>query len=307
MGLLLLFIDGIGIGPPGPSNPLAGSGAPLLGVHAGRLRDDTIDELPAGWWGTPLDATLGVEGLPQSATGQTTLLSGVNAARLLGRHHPALPGPTLRAVLLDHSILKRVREAGRTAIFANAYGPRFFAASRHGLPRRASASTVATWASGAGFRTLDDMVRGEAVFHVVVRDTLREKGLHVPLISPEDAGGHLAALVRGHDFVFFEHFLSDLIGHGRVARNPIDHLWMLERFVGAVAGGLDPDRDGVVVTSDHGNLEDLSVTSHTRYPVPLLVWGQLAAGWEEKPVDLTAVTPGLLAAIEAAGSPSIPS
>jgi 2,3-bisphosphoglycerate-independent phosphoglycerate mutase len=36
------------------------------------------------------------------------------------------------------------------------------------------------------------------------------------------------------------------------------------------------------VTSDHGNMEDMSVKSHTHNPVPALIWGpeagRLAAG-----------------------------
>jgi 2,3-bisphosphoglycerate-independent phosphoglycerate mutase len=33
----------------------------------------------------------------------------------------------------------------------------------------------------------------------------------------------------------------------------------------------------LVVTSDHGNLEDLTTSNHTRNPVPLLAIGPIAA------------------------------
>ena len=89
MATLLLFFDGIGIGgQDGSVNPFAAIGARRLAPLWSREPED-------GASFRPLDATLGVPGLPQSATGQTTLLTGVNAARLMGRHVQGLPGPTL--------------------------------------------------------------------------------------------------------------------------------------------------------------------------------------------------------------------
>jgi hypothetical protein len=64
-------------------------------------------------WG--LDASLGVPGLPQSATGQTSILTGVNAPAEMGRHISGFPGPTLRRILFEHSVLKRIRERGLSA------------------------------------------------------------------------------------------------------------------------------------------------------------------------------------------------
>lgn len=56
-----------------------------------------------------------------------------------------------------------------------------------------------------------------------------------------------------------------------------------------------------MITSDHGNIEDLSVKTHTRHPVPLVVYGgshrefaaQLSDGVDDPP-DLTAVTPSMM-------------
>ncbi|MDQ2998229.1 MAG: aminotransferase class I/II-fold pyridoxal phosphate-dependent enzyme, partial [Chloroflexota bacterium] len=48
-----------------------------------------------------IDATLGVDGLPQSGTGQTALLAGFNAAALHGRHQPHVPPVALRALLAE--------------------------------------------------------------------------------------------------------------------------------------------------------------------------------------------------------------
>jgi len=296
MGLLFLFVDGVGLGPAGPSNPLSEHARGILARHGEGVRPgDPLEGLPAGWTGVALDATLGVEGLPQSATGQTTLLTGVNGAAHVGHHVSAMPGEKLVALLGDHSILKRARDAGRTATFANAFRPAFFEmVARYGRPRRASASTVATWVSGAPIRTLEDLQAGRAVYHDIVRDTL-VRGGHAPRpITEREAAGHLGALVREHDFTFFEHFLTDLVGHRRVDLAPGALVTRIETFVEALSTTLDPDEDAIVLTSDHGNFEDLSTTAHTRNPVPLLLWGGARRVIEREPRSLTDVTPAML-------------
>lgn len=87
--LLLFFIDGLGIGADDPEiNPCCHPSLNLFRqCHTGIFPRPTASEgLVMG-----LDANLGMEGLPQSATGQTSLLTGVNGARLLGRHLNAFP------------------------------------------------------------------------------------------------------------------------------------------------------------------------------------------------------------------------
>lgn len=296
MGLLFLFIDGVGLGPAGPENPLSVHGRTILARHGTDVAaGDRLPDLPDGWTGIAIDATLGVDGLPQSATGQTSLLTGVNGAAHVGHHVSAMPGKQLIGLLEEHSVLKRARAAGRTATFANAFRPTFFEMlERYGRPRRASASTVATWVSGASIRTLDDLRAGRAVYHDIVRDTLVKGGHEARGIEPAEAAAHLATLVAGHDFTFFEHFLTDLVGHRRVDLAPAALVARLESFVDALTATLDPTRDAILLTSDHGNFEDLSTTAHTRNPVPLLLWGGAHRVLDRAPRDLTDVTPAML-------------
>jgi 2,3-bisphosphoglycerate-independent phosphoglycerate mutase len=73
----------------------------------------------------------------------------------------------------------------------------------------------------------------------------------------------LAELAAAYDFAFFEHWLTDYVGHrGDLAEG----CRVLERF-DAVLGGLlnvwDEEAGLIVITSDHGNLEDLSHRHHT--------------------------------------------
>src|SRR5262245_3687612 len=118
--LLLVFVDGIGFGTPGPHNPFTDVGGPVLGALAGR---DPV--LPGGAALVPTDACLGVRGLPQSATGQATIFTGVNAAELLGLHLWAFPNQRLRDLIAERSILRRAREAGRRVAFLNPFPPRW--------------------------------------------------------------------------------------------------------------------------------------------------------------------------------------
>ncbi len=68
MKLIFVFIDGFGLGnEDAGQNPLYAAAAPNL------LRFLNSRYI------FPTDATLGVKGLPQSATGQTTIFTGVNA------------------------------------------------------------------------------------------------------------------------------------------------------------------------------------------------------------------------------------
>ena len=76
--VLLFFIDGLGIGTRGPHNPLdnLNNSAPLAvfqNEEPLRFLDGIV---------VPTDTCLGIAGRPQSASGQTTILTGVNAPAL---------------------------------------------------------------------------------------------------------------------------------------------------------------------------------------------------------------------------------
>jgi len=50
----------------------------------------------------------------------------------------------------------------------------------------------------------------------------------------------------------------------------------------------------VILTSDHGNIEDLSVRGHTRNPALTLLWGQGARKTAQTLNSLLDVTPAIL-------------
>ena len=94
---------------------------------------------------------------------------------------------------------------------------------------------------------------------------------------PAEAGRILARQSARNDFTLYEYFQTDRAGHsGEMARCRAE-LAKLEEFLGSLLGTLEAEAAEptlVLLTSDHGNLEDLSTRRHTTNPVPLAAWGQ---------------------------------
>jgi 2,3-bisphosphoglycerate-independent phosphoglycerate mutase len=258
--ILFVFVDGLGIGSDDPNvNPLADrSRFP----HLGKILAQSI----------PLDVALGVPGLPQSATGQAALLTGLNAAQLMGRHIEGFPPPRLKELVQEHNIFSKLLAAGKTSTFANAYwldDVAHISASaslRRDRPaRRASVTTVATLAAFGAVRGKADLLANRAVYHDLTREKLRDRGYEGPFISPEEAAEHLIGIANDHDFTLFEFFETDHAGHNGDLQKIFNALEKLDRFFGALFRF-----DGLlIVTSDHGNIEDSTARTHTANPVPL--------------------------------------
>lgn len=269
MRTLLLFIDGLGWGPVDPeSNAQHSYGGAFFRFP--EFHDEPV-AVPGGGVARPVDAVLGVEGVPQSATGQTTLLSGVNSQGAIGKHLTGFPNEGLREILREHSILKQVADRGLEARFLNAFRPRFWELSEE---RRwtLSATTVATLAAGQDFFDLEDLKAGRCVYQEFTNAELIERGFAVPPMMPTQAGRIIATEAGHYDFSLYEYFQSDKAGHS-AERGCIEHqLRMLEEFLTELLA-VRPRDLRVVLCSDHGNLEDLTTRRHTTNPVPLMVWG----------------------------------
>lgn len=275
---LLFFIDGLGVGPDDPEiNPLATGLFPSLSLTEARTPGTEVG--PPGLAGG-LDASMGVKGLPQSATGQTAILTGVNGSAALGHHMSGFPGPTLRKILLEHSILKRLVDVGASAEFANAFGPRFF--ERPEAERRMSATTLATLASGRPFRTWKDLLAGRAVVHDLTHWRMREWGYDLPLRTPEEAGEILARQSApdgvARSFTLFEYFETDRAGHAQDRDRALRCLTDLDRALRTILSTVNLATTTVAVVSDHGNLEDERVGTHTMNPALFAAWGVGARG-----------------------------
>jgi 2,3-bisphosphoglycerate-independent phosphoglycerate mutase len=297
VSVLLLFVDGLGIGTRGHHNPLH-----LLGEDATPLAifQDEEPRLPFGGLLARTDARLGVEGRPQSASGQTTILTGVNAPALLGYHKQGFPNAAMREIIREHSVFLRLKRLGvGPNAFANAYSPRFFAER----PRWVAATTVAVEAAGLPFRTLEDLNAGRALYHDFTNRFLVELGADVPPRTPEEAAEILARIARENRFTLYEHFIADRAGHEQNVDDALVVLHELARFVRTVLARVELSRTTVILTSDHGNVEDLSKRNHTLNQVPTLAWGRGGARVASRVRSLVDITPAvveLLTSAEAA-------
>ncbi|NPV07443.1 MAG: hypothetical protein HPY83_05685 [Anaerolineae bacterium] len=272
--VIFVFLDGLGLAtsPPDCGSRAAADNPVCL------YRWSYLKPLLKSGILLPLDATLGVEGTPQSATGQVSLLTGRSAQRELGHHLAAYPNAQLQDILGRDNVLKRVASAGLQATFANAYTRQYFELVEAGKLRH-SATTLCVLSAGLPFRLLEDLLAGRAVYWDITNVHLRQREgyEHVPEIGPQEAGRRLARLAYDHALVLFECFEPDRLGHQKDREGALVFLSVLDRFLTSCAEAMPLDAT-LVVSSDHGNLEDLSTGAHTSNPVPLLALG---AGVEE--------------------------
>lgn len=287
MPLLLIFFDGIGIGDKKPSyNPFAR----LPSKYFIAFRDNYLPIAPKGGIIVPTYAGLEVEGLPQSATGQATLLTGKNAAKLIGRHLEGLPNSTLKNLIKKENIFSKLMDKGCKATFANAYRPSFF----NNYKRRISATTTAALSAKLQLRTLQDLAKGEAVYQDYTNHFLIRQGYKIKKISASEAAERLVKLLQDHDFVLYEYFLSDIAGHKMKMDEALAEVRKMDALIKALLEIMDLENNLLVVTSDHGNLEDLRIKMHTNNPVPTIVWGLRAQNFSREIISLLDIAPAII-------------
>ena len=288
MRILTLFLDGIGLGADDPAtNPFVRANTPTMHnltngnpwlASTGFQRSERAILIPT-------DPRLGLPGRPQSGTGQASLLTGLNLPKLIGRHYGPKPDAQTRAIIAEHSYFKRLTERGKSARLLTAYPPGLLRNFARGKTLRSSVQQAA-FESGAPHFTVEDVIARRALTAEWTTDSwrahLKIEGL--PDYSPREAGSLLARLARNYDFAFHSHWLTDRIGHRGTLSAGVA---ILERFDQLLAGLLEQwqDDDGlIVITSDHGNMEDLSTRRHTLNDVPTLVIGarasEFAAGYQ---------------------------
>lgn len=296
MSVLMIFFDGWGLGSEDEStNPFLTTPLPTLRslfdgsmpAHSNSLLTFTHATL------IPTDATLGVPGLPQSATGQTTIFTGVNAAQVVGAHVGPYPNAALRHLLAQDNLFQQLAATGRRAAFANAYPPIFFARLARNSARR-SATSHAVHAAGVRYRGIDDLREGKAISAFVTNDRWVEMGADVPLITPRQAGNNLARIARDNEFTLFEYFLTDVAGHRGKPTFTAHVLEQVDELIAGVLEGIDTRNMLFITTSDHGNLEDASARGHTRNPVPTLVVGKHREIIAEEIHSLVDLTPAIV-------------
>ena len=290
MSVLLFFIDGLGIGSRGPQNPLDN----LDDAEPLAIFRDEIPRTPLEGIVIPTDACLGIEGRPQSASGQTTILTGVNVPATLGYHKQGFPNSAMLEILREHSIFLQLTRAGIEPItFANTYTQKFF----DERPRWVSATTAAVEAAGLSFRTVTDLKAGHAVYQDFTNALLIARGEQVEPRTVDEAAVVLARIVGENRFTLYEYFITDKVGHAQDMQTARMVLRNLARLIREVLAGIDLHHTSVILTSDHGNIEDLSSRNHTLNPIPTIVWGANKKRIANRIENLADITPAIVEAL----------
>lgn len=274
--VLMLFLDGVGIGKNDRSvNPFISAEMKtlrsLLGGAVPYRQHCHISNTHLHV--TPINATLGVEGLPQSGTGQAALLTGVNAAKVIGKHFGPSLYSTLKPIVEEKNIFKLLSNLGKKVFYANAFPPRYFEFinSQKG---RMGAIAYAWRNSGFQLNTHDTLARGEALSADITAEGWNKMGFpNVPELTLQEAGKRLARFSDIYDFVLYEYYFTDDAGHSQSMEKAIVTLQNVDRLLEGIVEHFNFKKNLFLLTSDHGNIEDVSTKSHTRNPVPLLAMG----------------------------------
>lgn len=293
--VIFIFLDGVGIAPRSDHNPLSVANMPT--VHrllGGALTTELGRVITPRAAMVPIDATLGMPGLPQSGTGQATLMTGENCARIHGSHFGPYPPSLVRPVVNARNLFVQCAARNLPFDFVNAYPQRYFdylAAHPAMKPTIASSFEIA----GRGLHTADDLRAGRAISADIKGARWNELGYEgiVP-ITPQEAGARLADIATDNAFTMFEYWLTDKAGHKQDVPAACTALDMLDGMLEGMTDTIDERGMLCVITSDHGNMEDCSVGSHTRNPVPLIAIGAGAAAFVHAAESLMDVAPGIM-------------
>jgi 2,3-bisphosphoglycerate-independent phosphoglycerate mutase len=318
MKLLFIFIDGVGLGSENPLvNPFVRASTPHLDALLGGNKIIANGHSPTSADGNcltktsrasllSLDACLGIDGFPQSASGQASLLTGKNVPLILGYHDGPKPSPEIIEILQGETLFSLMVKQNRKALLLNAYPPRYFISIENGY-RLPGAIALSAMYAGIPLKNQDDLFKGDAISTDFTAQGWRDHlGIvDTPLLDPHQAGERFNSLSTTCDLAFFEYWLTDIAGHHQDMDAAIDLLELFDTVLGQVADSWDDEEGLIIVTSDHGNLEDLSTRRHTRNDVPLLIIGsqtiregfinklKQASGTKGK-LDLTDITPAIL-------------
>ena len=283
MKMIFLFIDGIGLRERSADNPVNPEVCPAL---CGLIERHS----------KPIDACLGVDGIPQSATGQATMFTGVNCAAAMGRHCEGFPGPSLRQLIEDNNLFLQLRRRNRSVAFADAY----LVDSVDDLAARRfkSVTTVMALTTPETLRTTDDLAANRAVLQDLTRETIQERYPDIPVITPMRAAEHLVNIAAVHDFTLYEFFQTDVSGHSMDYARACAVLRTYDKFLSTLLELSEVGGITIVMTADHGNIEAMMDRAHTRNPVPFITFGPKEEKIRDKVASLVDVTGAVLSAFD---------
>lgn len=297
MAFYFIFWDGVGFGKNDPNiNPFFSAYLPtfrtlfdgnLPSQSFMRFSSDTVSL-------SPVNTTLRVSGLPQSGTGQTAIMTGINASKKIGKHFGPHPYSTLIPVIKEHNLFQRLHRMQKTYLFVNGYPKRYF---DYIFGPRGKVPTIALsyLSTGKKLNSHEEIIMQRAISADIAGTRWEELGHpEVRPMEPNTAGSLFYSLGKEVDLIFFEYFITDHAGHAQDMPAAVEMLERMDGFVSGMLKEFDVERDVILFISDHGNIEDLSVKTHTKNPVPLIVIGKHHPFFSSRIKNLTHVTPTII-------------
>lgn len=288
--VLMIFVDGVGIGENDSTKN-------IFFTRRFKFINDIFGEVPHlqnqliekdGKYIFPTDACLGVSDLPQSGTGQISIFCGINAPSILGRHFGPYPHSELIPFLKKLNIFKSFLDLNKKVVFANAYPKIFFDYIDSGK-KRLSVTSLSCLLSGVPLKSETDLANGNALSAEIDNSRWVTKlNYDLPIITPKLAVERLFKLTEENDFTLFEYFYSDHIGHYRIKDVADEILNTFDEFLYLILSNL-PDDITLLICSDHGNIEDMSVKMHTRNPALTITAGKHSDKLARQIKDITQI------------------
>lgn len=291
----MIFLDGVGIGKKDNQyNPFF--------KYQFKMFTEIFGEIPHlenqhisvnGIYVFPIDALLGVPDIPLSGTGQTSIFCGVNAQKILGKHFGPYPHSELIPVIKEKNIFIEFLRRKKKVAFVNAYPKIFFDYVKRGK-RILSVTTLSCLLSNVRLNKIKDIHQGKALSADIENYRLISKmNYKLPLFTPEKAAKRLLRIADKNHFTLFEYFYTDHLGHGRNLELFDRTIHVLDNFIYYVIKNL-PSNMTLLICSDHGNFEDLSIKAHTLNPALGIAAGKFGSTLAKKIKKLNHIKSAIL-------------
>jgi 2,3-bisphosphoglycerate-independent phosphoglycerate mutase len=297
MAFYFIFWDGVGYGKKNPTiNPFFSAKLPTMQ----KLFEGNLPSLSSKKYSSefvslsPVTTTLRMPGLPQSGTGQTAIMTGMNAPKYVGKHFGPHPYSTLVPIIKEKNLFSQLQQRGKKFFFANGYPQRYFDYI-FGPKGKVPTIALSYLSTGNELNTHESVNAKTAVSADISGTRWKELGhSEIEPTTPSEAGILFSQLAKRYDLIFFEYFISDHAGHSQDMTMAIEVLERMDGFISGILENFDWTNDILLMISDHGNIEDLSIKTHTKNPVPLIVLGKNHMYFASRVKNLTHITPTIL-------------
>lgn len=297
MAFYFIFWDGVGYGKKNPNiNPFFSAQLPTFQkLFNGNLPSLSFKKFSSENVSlSPVNTTLRVPGLPQSGTGQTAIMTGINASKFVGKHFGPHPYSTLIPIIKEKNLFIQLQQMDRSSFFANGYPKRYFEYI-FGPKGRVPTIALSYISTGKTLSTHEEVKTLKAISADIAGTRWVELGHpDVPATDPVESGKLFYELGKSVHLIFFEYFVTDHAGHSQEMSMSVKMLERMDGFLSGILEKFDYENDIVLMISDHGNIEDLSVKTHTMNPVPLIVVGKKHSYFSSRIKNLTHITPTII-------------